>query len=201
MRYTKSSCVLVTIAFVLACIGTTQPLFGFETTDASGAPVHTDVSLWATCVTALTQGVTSTNCTSLDKDGCGPFTARVQGGRAFAVLSDVLLGLLFLAVFTRTVVEFHARHLIHTACLVLAGLGTVSALIAFPLLISVYSTDFECKGGITFSPRTFAGVGMGGMMMAVAFTSVLAALILDVFVRFCEGSEGDAKEGHYASVS
>jgi hypothetical protein len=206
MRYNKASFGLVLAAFVMAVIGTTQPLFGVKRPSPMYADVtlvQSTVSLWLECDTSLLQGVTSTNCTELKLTGedtnvalgfpCPPLASRIQAGRAFSVMSDAVLGVLALLTFARMAVVFSDGHRIHAAVFALVILATVFLLLAFPIMISVYTGAFECGGKFVgdFQPSKIGGVAMGGIMVAVAWASCAGALIVEWISRSSIASEGD----------
>lgn len=201
MHYRKLSCALITLAFVLAIVGTIQPLFSLN----RPSPIHpnsipsvqTMVSLWQSCDKDLTIGVTCMNCTTLKLDGadanvalgvpCPALAHRFHVSRAFAVASDITLGVIVLPAFARMALAFDHEHKIHTAIFAAEIAGTVLTLIAFPLLISIYSTSFHCSSGATafiFSGKSVGGVGMGGISMSLAFASIACALIIEAYDRF-----------------
>jgi hypothetical protein len=192
MTRVTATCVLAACAFGLICAGTALPVFGRA--NAAGT-VGISFTLWGVCKTNLVPGATNVTCTAggLDELPCDAMRDRFKAGRAFTVLASLVAGIALVVAAARPFVEsLNAELFGMSAFLILSAVAAFAALIAFPVVISVYTVALCSAEGVVAPVNLGFGIGPAAFLVAVGFGFLVAAIAVEYLFSRAGGANADA---------
>lgn len=182
------------VAAILSIVALKAGVLAFTSPDGN---TLTTFSLFTTCRKSLVQGINQVNCTSLDihdlAADCSPLVSRWDAARAFALLTSIFACLLAIVGFVRMVHHFRLASFMHKAFLGLNIVSFVVSVIAFPVVISIYTGTF-C--GVSYVTMPIFGIGNCGELISVSFGAILVTLFVECFYK-PSAEDAAALEGSY----